>query len=162
MSTTLNLALQHPMGPVPLSSADPVFTPDVNAASVFPKDSPHLTPLAIVGDGNCLPRCTSILVYGDQVHHTEMRARIILELILVQECSNCLPRCTSVLVYGDQGHHTEMRARIILELVLVQECSNCLPRCASVLVYGDQEHHTEMRARITPLDKFDSKDWSPN
>ena len=81
-----HLASQHPMGTASLSAADPVVTPDVNAASVFPKDSPRLTPLAIVGDGNGLPRCASVLVYGNQDHHAEMRARIILELVLAQEC----------------------------------------------------------------------------
>ena len=74
------------MGTASLSAADPVVTPDVNAASVFPKDSHRMTPLAIVGDGNCLPRCASVLVYGNQDHHAEMRARIILELVLAQEC----------------------------------------------------------------------------
>ena len=80
-----HLASQHPLGIASLSAADPVFTTDVDAASVFPKDTPRLTPLAIAGDGNCLPRCASVLVYGDEEHHNEMRARIILELVLAQE-----------------------------------------------------------------------------
>ena len=80
-----HLASQHPLGIASLSGADPVFTTDVDAASVFPKDTPRLTPLAIAGDGNCLPRCASVLVYEDEEHHTEMRARIILELVLAQE-----------------------------------------------------------------------------
>ena len=81
-----HLASQHPLGITSLSAADPVFKTDVNAASAFPKDTSRLTPLAIVGDGNCLPRCASVLVYGDQGHYTEMRARIILGLVLAQEC----------------------------------------------------------------------------
>ncbi|WAR10111.1 VRTN-like protein, partial [Mya arenaria] len=38
-------------------------------------------PTTIFGDGNCLPRCASLLVYGTEEKYTEMRVRIVLELV---------------------------------------------------------------------------------
>lgn len=37
-------------------------------------------PAKIVGDGNCLPRTASLLVFGDEQHHEEMRTRITVEM----------------------------------------------------------------------------------
>ena len=115
-----HLASQHPLGIASLSAADPVFTTDVDAASVFPKDTPRLTPLAIAGDGNCLPRCASVLVYGDEEHHTEMRARIILELVLAQECY----LDESFLQDGCQGSkskliHIQAKKKLVIKIGLV-------------------------------------------
>jgi hypothetical protein len=33
------------------------------------------------GDGNCLSRCASLLVYGHENNHLEMRARVLEELV---------------------------------------------------------------------------------
>ena len=39
-------------------------------------------PIKIIGDGNCLPRCGSMLAFGNEDHHLEIRARIVVELAL--------------------------------------------------------------------------------
>lgn len=46
----------------------------------FPDDTPYMTPIKIYGDGNCLPRCASVMAYGTEFHHDEMRIRITFEL----------------------------------------------------------------------------------
>lgn len=38
-------------------------------------------PAKIYGDGNCLPRCASVLAYGVEDHYKEMRIRIVMELV---------------------------------------------------------------------------------
>ncbi|WAR25842.1 LOW QUALITY PROTEIN: VRTN-like protein, partial [Mya arenaria] len=40
-----------------------------------------LFPSTVYGDGNCLPRCASLFVYGSEEHHLEMRARIVCDLV---------------------------------------------------------------------------------
>ena len=40
-----------------------------------------LIPVNVDGYGDCLPRSTSLLVYGTQNHPVEMRARIVVELV---------------------------------------------------------------------------------
>ncbi|RUS75871.1 hypothetical protein EGW08_016360, partial [Elysia chlorotica] len=40
-----------------------------------------LYPIKTVGDGNCVPRALSLLCFGDQDHHTEIRCRIVMELV---------------------------------------------------------------------------------
>ena len=57
--------------------------PDLHALSLVPDDiisSCHLTPVQVTGDGDCLPRSGSVLVFGDENHPMEMRARIAIEL----------------------------------------------------------------------------------
>ena len=47
----------------------------------------------VLGDGNCLPRCCSLLACGSESQYEEMRARIIVELAAHEEFyldSNCL------------------------------------------------------------------------
>ena len=39
-------------------------------------------PIKIIGDGNCLPRCGSMLAFKNEDHHLEIRVRIVLELAL--------------------------------------------------------------------------------
>ena len=48
---------------------------------LYPDDAPQRLPVQVRGDGNCLPRCGSLLAYGDEDHHTEMRVRIIFEMV---------------------------------------------------------------------------------
>ncbi len=45
----------------------------------------YKVPCIIDGDGNCLPRAGSVLAYGSQEHHEEMRLRIVDELVLHQQ-----------------------------------------------------------------------------
>ncbi|GFS09772.1 LOW QUALITY PROTEIN: hypothetical protein ElyMa_003044900 [Elysia marginata] len=40
----------------------------------------HLLPVKIFGDGNCVPRSLSLLSFGDQDQHQEIRCRIVIEL----------------------------------------------------------------------------------
>ena len=58
-------------------------TIDKSALVLIPEDQQALWlfPCNVYGDGNCLPRCASLLVYGHENHHLEMRARIIDELV---------------------------------------------------------------------------------
>lgn len=42
-------------------------------------------PIIIEGDGNCLPRCGSVLAFGMQDKHAEIRLRIAMELITFSE-----------------------------------------------------------------------------
>ncbi|XP_052061252.1 uncharacterized protein LOC127701423 isoform X1 [Mytilus californianus] len=37
-------------------------------------------PASVLGDGNCLPRSASVIMYGTENNHTELRVRIALEL----------------------------------------------------------------------------------
>ena len=59
---------------------------DKNSLTLLPTDIPvepkqELFPEVIVGDGNCLPRSASVLVYGTENKHSEMRQKIVLELV---------------------------------------------------------------------------------
>jgi len=58
-------------------------TVDQSALSLIPEDqtTQGLYPCNVYGDGNCLPRCASLLVYGHEENHLEMRTRIIDELV---------------------------------------------------------------------------------
>lgn len=56
---------------------------DQPSLTLYPSDGPsHMTPIAICGDGNCLPRCGSFLAWGTEERHLEMRTRIAVELIV--------------------------------------------------------------------------------
>ncbi|XP_056020048.1 uncharacterized protein LOC125678236 isoform X3 [Ostrea edulis] len=54
-------------------------------ANYLPKTIPHeLTsalPVLIFGDGNCLPRSASVLAFGNETNHEEIRVHIIVELV---------------------------------------------------------------------------------
>ena len=54
---------------------------DVDAVSVplVPPECTNLTPVAIYGDGNCLPRCASLFAFHTQMKHAEMRVRIVIK-----------------------------------------------------------------------------------
>lgn len=58
-------------------------TIDESAIGLIPEDqtASGLYPCNVYGDGNCLPRCASLLVYGHENNHLEMRARIIDEFV---------------------------------------------------------------------------------
>lgn len=42
----------------------------------------NLTAVSVYGDGNCLARCGSLIMYGDEKHHLDVRLRIVCELAL--------------------------------------------------------------------------------
>ena len=51
------------------------------AATLYPDDAPQeLKPVMCFGDGNCLLRVVSIILFGNDDHHTELRMQVILEL----------------------------------------------------------------------------------
>ena len=59
---------------------------DKVSMDLFPdQDFPDLVPVRVEGDGNCLPRSASMLIFGDQQHHLEMRVRMACELALNKE-----------------------------------------------------------------------------
>ncbi|XP_076440671.1 uncharacterized protein LOC143280062 isoform X1 [Babylonia areolata] len=67
--------------PVPFSSQKlKHYLADQESEELLPDDAPGLMPIQIYGDGNCLPRCASLLATGVQEHHFQMRLRIAVEL----------------------------------------------------------------------------------
>ena len=46
----------------------------------------HLFPLLTGSDGNCLPRALNRLVFRTEEHHTEVRCRIVTELVRNIDC----------------------------------------------------------------------------
>lgn len=60
---------------------------DETALALFPDDVPGdvLYPVCVRADGNCLPYAGSVIAFGNQDHATEMRVRIIAELVLNSE-----------------------------------------------------------------------------
>lgn len=57
------------------------FPVDNVAATLYPDDAPkELQPVVCTGDGNCLFRAFSMVLFGDEDHHTELRIRSICEL----------------------------------------------------------------------------------
>ncbi len=57
-------------------------TIDEVSAQLLPPQCLDLTPLKVAGDGNCLPRAGSKLMFGNEAQHIEVRVRIALELAL--------------------------------------------------------------------------------
>jgi hypothetical protein len=57
---------------------------DLVANSYLPSalKGPNTSILSVLGDGNCLPRCGSLVCFGVESGHIEMRGRIIVELVL--------------------------------------------------------------------------------
>ena len=64
-------------------SSTPGISVDKGSLALLPQDAPdgHL-PVSIVGDGNCFPRTLSLLAYGHEGCHVEMRGRITMEMAL--------------------------------------------------------------------------------
>lgn len=49
--------------------------------TLFPADLAHtFIPRQIMGDGNCLFRCGSVAMFGDENSYNEMRIRTVIEL----------------------------------------------------------------------------------
>ena len=80
--TRWNLAHCQSVKPEPLSTHPNLLTRPawLSFQMTFPwKRSSFIQP-SIKGDGNCLPRSTSLLAYGNENRHKEMRERIVSEL----------------------------------------------------------------------------------
>ena len=64
-------------------------TVDASALSQVPEDIPNLPklamPILVDGDGNCLARCGSLLAYGTECYHLDIRLRIAIEMISHQD-----------------------------------------------------------------------------
>ena len=58
---------------------------DHEAAQLIPEELCHLVACDIYADGNCLPRCVSVLAFGCQTFHQEMRIHILKELVQHKE-----------------------------------------------------------------------------
>ena len=51
------------------------------AATLYPDDAPpDFQPVTCFGDGNCLFRAFSVIFFGNEDHHTELRIRAVCEL----------------------------------------------------------------------------------
>ena len=62
-------------------------TVDRTAFHLLPTDNPlpNDMPLVVSADGNCCPRSLSILVFGNEERHLEMRVRLVIELALHEQ-----------------------------------------------------------------------------
>ena len=72
-----------PEGPTNFGVANSGLVVDKTSLALKPDDMPLgtcLYPVTIIADGNCLPRCGSLLSYGTEDHHAEIRARIVVEM----------------------------------------------------------------------------------
>ena len=55
---------------------------DKYASSLYPDDGlENMTAVKVYGDGNCLPRCGSLLLFGNEDAHVEIRVRTQVELL---------------------------------------------------------------------------------
>ena len=62
--------------------SEEAYTIDYEARNIYPLDAPsNLIPVRVIGDGNCLFRSFSLLIFGTETNHIEMRARASVELI---------------------------------------------------------------------------------
>jgi hypothetical protein len=67
---------------------------DSDALHLMPDDLPSTVythgvasfPIIIEGDGNCLARVGSVLLFGTEAHHLEVRLRIATEMVLFRDC----------------------------------------------------------------------------
>ena len=59
---------------------------DTTAAALYPEDGLlGLFPVKVGTDGNCCPRALSVLAYGKEDHHVEMRCRLVVEMASDEE-----------------------------------------------------------------------------
>jgi hypothetical protein len=67
---------------------------DADSLRLMPDDLPSTVythgvasfPIIIEGDGNCLARVGSVLLFGSEAHHLEVRLRIATEMVLFRDC----------------------------------------------------------------------------
>lgn len=78
---------------------------DYASLSLYPEDAPKdMVPVHIGSDGNCLPRCGSLFMFGTEDGHTEVRVRTQVELACNEDyylsddlCNVYLQYCESYL-----------------------------------------------------------------
>ena len=55
---------------------------DQISVQLYPDDAPTgCQPISVYGDGNCFTRCLSMICYGDENKHKELRARLVAEAV---------------------------------------------------------------------------------
>ena len=80
--TTSNFEAYELPAEFPQTIVDVAGIVDKTALSHKPPTAPaSFYPLVTTADGNCLPRALSILVFGHEECHTELRCRIIVEMV---------------------------------------------------------------------------------
>jgi len=57
----------------------------VDVISSLLLDNNSFIPLKVIGDGNCLPRTASVLMFGFEDHHAEIRVRLAIEMSLHED-----------------------------------------------------------------------------
>ena len=69
--------------PSVLYSSHKHATRDKTSTELMPHDAnPHLVPMKSFGDGNCFFRSLSLVIFGNEESHTELRVHSIVELAL--------------------------------------------------------------------------------
>ncbi|KAK3092422.1 hypothetical protein FSP39_002648 [Pinctada imbricata] len=73
-----------PITNVKLSDLSPSVREDSKSRLLFPKDVSHenLTPIEVLGDGNCFFRSISNSLFGSEGRHVECRVRCMIELVM--------------------------------------------------------------------------------
>ncbi|KAL5010757.1 hypothetical protein ScPMuIL_013062 [Solemya velum] len=64
------------------------FDVDTDAMDLYPTDVPGSGvqyPVKVIADGNCMVGCGSIYAFGNDTHVAEIRARVVIELVLNEE-----------------------------------------------------------------------------
>ena len=80
--TGIAVGYQAAIESYPVTVHSNIVTVDTDAAFWLPDDAHPFLLVRIYGDGNCLPRCASLMAYGTQDHYHEMWIRIALELAI--------------------------------------------------------------------------------
>ncbi|GFN75253.1 vertnin [Plakobranchus ocellatus] len=81
VSDTSTSILLYELPPIHPRCLYDVGTVDHNSLKYLPKGIELVYPVATEADGNCVPRSFSLLLFGDQEHHIEIRCRIVHELV---------------------------------------------------------------------------------
>lgn len=95
---------------------------DLVSSTIYPDDGPvNMLPQSVYGDGNCLFRSFSLLCFGSEDHHIEMRCRAVLEMLCNPEfylSTNMLKNeknknatfgIISAICISDEMQHKEVR-----------------------------------------------------
>jgi hypothetical protein len=86
LCTGMNNTLQEMPLIEPVSLHDHHLHVDLKAQSDIPSDlCGRKEALSVVGDGNCLPRCGSIVAFGCEDKHLEIRTRMVVDMLVNEE-----------------------------------------------------------------------------
>ena len=62
----------------PYQYSEEALNIDYEARNIYPLDAPsNLIPVRVIGDGNCLFRSFSLLIFGNETNHIEMRIGLL-------------------------------------------------------------------------------------